>query len=461
MSAPKTFSQLLDETQGAYAARTPRSRTAHDRAASALPGGDTRSSTFFHPYPTYMARGEGPRLFDLDGNPYLDFLNNYTSLVLGHAHPAVAEAVQGALAEQPALGAPHLAQVELGERICRRVPGVERLRFCNSGTEAVMHAVRTARLATGRPWVVKMEGGYHGSADSLEVSIAPDPARAGPGTRPVAVPESRGILPGMIADTLIAPFNDPGACQALLEAEPGQVAAILLEPMMGSAGAIPSQPGYLQRLRELATEHGALLIFDEVQTLRFHPGGAQAYYGVTPDLTAMGKMIGGGFPVGAFGGAERWMSIYDPRRPDSAGHSGTFNGHPVVMAAGCAVLDVLDGPAIDRLNRLGDRLAAGARAAFDRHGLHGQVTGAGSIFNIHFTAEPVEDYRGAARACLPLTRLLHLMLLQRGVFCAKRGMFNTSLAMSEADVQTCLATLDECLAEMRPVISQEWPYLVA
>jgi len=407
-----------------------------------------------------MMRGNGQFLYDIDNNKYLDFLNNYTSLVLGHAHPEVAGALAKALPDGWVFGAPHTSQVDLAERICRRIPGVRLIRFCNSGSEAVMHAVRTARVVTGTPFIIKMEGGYHGSADSLEVSIHPDTVNAGSPEHPLPIPENRGITPGLYSNTLIAPFNNADACQALLEEYNGKVAGLLVEPMMGSAGAIPPQPGYLERLRQLTTQYGCLLIFDEVQTLRFNLGGAQTLYGVMPDITAMGKIIGGGFPIGAFGGSYDTMSVYDPQKAGSIPHSGTFNGHPLAMIAGAATLDVLDQDAISHINALATRLSDQFRNSFQENGIIGQVTGAGSILNVHFTGRSVVDYRTAETSPQRLTSLLHLMLIKRGVFCAKRGMFNISLPMRDEDIEFAAAAFDECLRVLRLAIIEDFPHLI-
>jgi glutamate-1-semialdehyde 2,1-aminomutase len=460
MVQTKAVENLLERTRSAYVDMTAKSMDAHRRATSVLPGGDTRSSTFFHPYPIQLTHGSGACVYDLDGNRYVDFLNNYTSLVLGHAHPAVVERIQSAASEGIVFGAPHPAQVELAERICRRMPAVEQVRFCNSGTEAAMFAVRTSRYLTGRPFIIKMEGGYHGSADMLEVSIHPDISHAGPAAHPTSVPENKGIVSGQYAETLVAPFNDAEVCEALLDLHGGQVACILVEPMMGSAGAIPPKPGYLQSLREMTRRHGCLLVFDEIQTMRFAMGGAQALYGVSPDITAMGKIIGGGFPIGAIGASRDAMGIYDPRQKRGISHSGTFNGHPLIMSAGCTTLDVLDEQAIGHINRLADRLKRGLEAAFASHGLSGQVTGAGSILNVHFAVAPVSDYRTAEASPQALTSLLHLMMLLRGVFCAKRGMFNTSLPMQEGDVDLAIEAFNGCLEELRPVLEEDHSALV-
>lgn len=452
---------LLEDVRRAFLASTQGSLEASRRAAASLPGGDTRSVTFFEPYPIHIIRGKGQYVTDLDNNKYTDFLNNYTSMVLGHAHPSVVKAIQSEIPNGWIFGAAHPAQAELANRICSRMPGVENVRFCNSGTEAVMHAVRTARIVTGRPYIIKMEGGYHGSADMLEVSIHPDLARAGPPDLPVPLRENSGITGGQCAETLVVPFNDPQVCEALLDRFSGKVACVLIEPMMGSAGAIPAKPGYLQLLGKLTKKHGALLVFDEVQTMRISTGGAQAYYGVIPDITAMGKIIGGGFPIGAFGASREIMTVYDPHRRSSVSHSGTFNGHPLIMKAGCASLDALNQEAIDHINRLGSKLKLGLEQAFSGQGLKGQVTGLGSILNVHFTSDEVVDYRSAEKSPHRLTSLLHLLMLERGVLCAKRCMFNTSVPMTDADVDRAIEAFNESLAALRPVIQETQPDLMA
>lgn len=434
---------------GRYTARTPRSQALNERARRVLPGGDTRTGVFYAPYPAYMVAGQGSVLTDLDGNRYLDFLNNYTSLVHGHAHPALLDAARERLPRGAVFASPMVPQVELAELISERVPSVELLRFTNSGTEATMLAVRAARAATGRSAIVKMEGAYHGSHDLAAATADPE--------------ADRGIPDGLRQDLLFAPFNDLAAVEALLRANAGRVAAILLEPVPNAGGIPLPQPGYLAGLRALADRYGVLLIFDEVVTLRLHTGGYQAVAGVTPDLTAMGKIIGGGYAVGAFGGRRDVMEQFDPRRPGHITHSGTFNGHSATMAAGLASLRELDQPAIDRINRLGAELARGFDEAFAEAGIAGSTTSVGSLVQVHWRAGPILNMADvgagfAAAGDLPL--LLHLEQMNHGLFAAARGEYNISTAMTEADVAGAVAIFSETLHLLKPYVAEVHPALL-
>src|SRR5215510_10434374 len=379
-----------------YRRRTPRSAALHESSQKFLPGGDTRSITYFDPYPLFIQHGSGCRITDVDGNEYIDFLNNYKSLIHGHAHPRITEAVSRQLVKGTVYAAPLEVQAGLAQVLCERVPSLEQVRFCNSGTEATMGAIRAAKAFTGRNKIIKMEGGYHGSHDAAEVSLAPDVALAGPDDSPYSVGSSRGLFQGVLADVVVAPFNNIEATSALIRRHGDDLAAVILEPMMGSGGMIVALPEYLRAVRQETEACGALVIFDEVITFRLAYGGAQEIYQVKPDLTALGKIIGGGFPVGAFGGRADIMAQFNPQNKKLA-HSGTFNGNAITMVAGLAALEMLTRGEIARINQLGERLRNGLRRAFAA-GIDGQVTGIGSIARIHFTKEKVVDYRAAWRA---------------------------------------------------------------
>ncbi|MCL4458296.1 MAG: aspartate aminotransferase family protein [Chloroflexi bacterium] len=450
---------ILDWTrraiEEAYLQRTPRSRELHQRACQHLPGGDTRSVTYFRPYPTYIAQAGGYELLDVDGHKLIDFLNNYTALILGHAHPDVVRAVSAQLRKGSAYAAPSESQQRLAQLICQRVPSVEKIRFCNSGTEAVMNAIRAARAFTKKSKVLKVEGAYHGAYDVVDISIQPDLGRAGPPTEPKPVPESKGITEGVLGEVLIVPFNDKQAAARAIERNKDDLAAIIIEPVLGTAGVIPPQDDYLTFIREVTAENGLLLIFDEVQTMRLTPGGAQQYYNVKPDITVFGKLIGGGFPIGAFGGREDIMAMYDPESPEPLHQSGTYNGNPISMTAGIVTLEKLTTPVIARLNSLGHKLRQGIQEVFSDLGIESQVTGIGSLLNIHFTPLEVCDYRTAAMANKDLIHLLHLSLLNRGIYIARRGMLNISTPMTEAQIQLAIeAVRSSLLEEMSPVLAQ-------
>jgi glutamate-1-semialdehyde 2,1-aminomutase len=436
----------------------------HDaRARKRLPGGDTRNASYYTPYPAYMERGEGCYLYDCDGNEYVDFLNNYTSLIHGHAHPAVVRAAQAQMERGTVLCSPAVLTYQHAELLCDRVASMEMVRYCNSGTEATLFAIRAARAFTKKDIIIKMEGGYHGSHDLVEVSIVPDLEER---ELPAPHVEGAGISQSTLDHVLIAPFNDLNAVETLLKKHEGRVAAIILEPIIGSLGMIKPQPGYLQGLRELADRFGVLLVFDEVVTFRLSTGGFQAIEGVEPDLTALGKIIGGGFPVGAFGGRQDIMAPFDPNYSDRAeriGHSGTFNGNNVTMAAGIAALNNYDRKTVDHINALGDRLRDGFNRAFKEKGIKGQCTGLGSLNQVHWRDGDILAARDTVVGIMgsgDLQRLLHLELLNRGVFSAPRGMFVISTPMTEREVDSAIEAFGACLEVLKPYATDVAPQLI-
>ncbi len=442
---PRVVARFKELITMEYVRRHPKSRDLHARAKGALPGGDTRTVTFFDPFPLYMDRGSGCRLYDVDGHSLLDLLSNYTSMIWGHAHPKIVEAIQAQAARGTGFAAPTESQAVLGEMIRERLPSVERIRFANSGTEAAMHAIRAARAFTGRDKIVKMEGGYHGSADAVEISVHPDPAMAGPASRPSSIPEHRGIPASAIRDTLMASFNDKASVETLLQEHRKEIAAVIVEPVQGTGGTNPPRDGFLTFLREVTQDLGIVLIFDEVITFRLGYHGAQGIYGVRPDLTVLGKIIGGGLPVGAFGGREEIMRLFDPGRPGALVQSGTFNANPATIAAGIVGLQLLTADEIARINRLGDRLRGGLQVLFDASPVPVRVSGIGSLLTLLFTGAEIVNYRDVATADSELTAAFHLALLLEGVFSAPRGMMVTSLAMTEAEVKEALKAAGSAL----------------
>src|SRR6267143_1262765 len=306
-AAADVASTTVVDPEATYRLTTPGSRAIHERALAVMPGGTTRTTTYFDPYPLYIERGEGCRVWDADGTERIDMLGNYTAMILGHAHPKVVEAIHRQAARGTGFAAANPIEVEHATLLCQRVPSLELVRFCNSGTEATMFAMRLARAFTGRPKIARIEGGYHGTHDSAEVSTHPSPAEAGEPDRPIARPDSIGTPQWVLDTSVILPFNNPDAAEHILRAEGDQVAAVILEPIIGAGGVIAATNEFLKGLRKVTRELGMLLIFDEVISLRVAPGGAQQLYGVTPDLTTMGKIIGGGLPVAAFGGRAEVM----------------------------------------------------------------------------------------------------------------------------------------------------------
>ena len=456
VSILRVFDKYMEQLKEEYAFTRPRSKTLFQEACQYLPGGDTRTATYFEPFPHFIAKGDGAFIVDEDGNRLLDMQNNYTSLIHGHAHPATVQAVREQIAKGSAYTAPMEQQIALAKLLVQRFPGVDLVRFTNSGTEANMQALRAARAITGRGKIVKTEGGYHGTTDVFEASVDPNLKRAGTLAKINVLPESRGVSKNALRDVLVVPFNNIPLTQAVIEEHQQEIAAVIIEPIMASAGQIVADIEYLQFLRDITRRYKIVLIFDEVVTSRLALGGAQSYFGVTPDLTTFGKIIGGGLPIGAFGGQARIMDIYDPRRKKMY-HSGTFNGNAVSMAAGWATMDAYDEAAVQRINRLGEYFQGQVNFVWQRLGLRGQFIGGGSIFNTIFGAKLIRNYRDVATTPEQLNLLLFAKLLMQGVFIAPRGMFCLSTPMGKEEVDFAVTRLEKSLEWMRPVIAEIAP----
>ena len=451
--------EYFESVKKTYADARPNSRRLHTEACKYMPGGDTRTATFFLPFPNFIKYGDGAYMYDEDGFKLLDFQNNYTSLIHGHAHPETVEAVREQITKGSAYTAPFEKQIELSEILTQRFPSVDMIRYTNSGTEANMHALRIARAYTGKAKIIKTEGGYHGTTDVFEASVDPNIKKAGTLDQIKVIPESRGVSENALKDVLVVPFNDIERTRKMIEEHHQETACIIIEPIMGSAGQITPDLEYLRFLREITKQYHIVLIFDEVVTGRLSLGGAQKFYGVTPDLTTMGKIIGGGTPVGAFGGKQEIMQMYDPREKKMY-HSGTFNGNAVTMAAGLAAMKAYNQEAVDYVNSLGTLFKEGVLKIYEKLGLNMKISGAGSIYNILFTDKGVKNYRDVAAAHEELKKVLYMSLLTKGVFDAERGMFCMSTAMTEEDIRFGLDALERSLREMLPAIAEEAPELI-
>jgi len=370
----------------ARAATASRSAALVERAEALFPGGVNSPVRAFRAVgrpPLALERGAGPYVWDVDGRRYADYIGAWGPAILGHAHPAVVDAVAGAARNGFALGATHPLEIELGEAIQRAMPSIERLRFTSSGTEAVMSVIRVARAATGRDLVVKFAGAYHGHSDGLLVE-------AGSGLATLAIAGSAGVPEAVAATAVVLPYNDPGAVTQAFAARPGQIAAVIVEPVVANAGVIAPAPGYLAHLREVTQAHGALLVFDEVITgFRLERGGAQARFGIRPDLTTLGKIIGGGMPIGAYGGRADLMDLVAPA--GSVYQAGTLSGHPLSMAAGMSTLAELDQAKYASLEGSADALAAGLGEAAARAGRRVAVVRVGSLLTVFFRPTPPTD----------------------------------------------------------------------
>jgi len=426
------------------------SHAIYNRALASLPGGNTRTTVFMKPYPIYAARGEGCRIWDVDGNEFIDCINNFTSLIHGHAHPSLIEAATRQLSVGSAFGLPTESEIDLAELLVSRLPSVQQVRFANSGTEAVMMALKAARAFTGRPKIAKCEGAYHGSYDYAEVSLDPSPDAWGRNA-PVSVAYAKGTPDNVLADVVTIPFNDTEAAVSLVREHGSELACVMVDPMPNRAGLAPADKAYLNALREITREVGALLVFDEVITFRLGHSGAQGLWGIDPDLTTLGKIVGGGFPVGAIAGRKEVMSVFDPRSGKPAlPHGGTFSANPVTMRAGLAAMQLLDEAAFTRLNVIGEAVRKGVNEAFRRKGVPGGTVGLGSLLKIHFADRKIRDYRSAYMTEQETKRqaVFNLGLLNRGVLAASYGLMALSTPMTDADVDTIVAAASDALAEV-------------
>jgi glutamate-1-semialdehyde 2,1-aminomutase len=423
------------------------SRRLHERARAYMPGGNTRSTLYMKPFPVYAARGQGCRIWDVDGKEFIDCGANFTALIHGHAHPALVKAASDQLILGTAFGMSTESEIELAELLADRLHSVDQIRFANSGTEAVMTALKAARAYTGRFKIAKCEGAYHGAYDYVEVSLdtSPDQWTA---NAPLSTPYAKGTPPAVLNDTLIIPFNDIDGAVSLLREHGHELACVLVDPMPNRAGLVPAERGYLEALRAVTREIGALLIFDEVISFRLGHSGAQGIWDVKPDLTALGKILGGGFPVGAIGGSVEVMAVFDPSNGKPAlPHAGTFAANPMTMRAGFAAMQLLDMSAFARLDALGERLRAGIETAFRRLRIPGHVAGRGSLFRIHFGDQTVRDYRSAYMNPAAVKRMaaFTLALLDRGVL-APSGLLALSTPMTVDDIDAIIRSIAEAIA---------------
>ncbi|HET6470345.1 MAG TPA: aspartate aminotransferase family protein [Pseudomonadales bacterium] len=458
------MSQLRDEVHARYRAWAPTSERLIESARRNFPGGDTRMSAHFGPYPLFVERAAGCRMIDADGHEIVDFMNNFTSLLLGHANPAVVAAVGEQMQRGSAYAAPTRSQVALAEIIRARLPSVEQLRFTSSGSEATLMTLRCARAFTGKQKVMKMEGGYHGSYELAEVSLVPRPDQRGSLDAPKSLAVDKSFPDSVLGDVIVCPYNEPELARALIRKHADELAAVIVEPVLGSMGMIPATAEFLRALREATTAHDIVLVFDEVITLRVADGGAQAHYRVTPDLTAMGKIIGGGLPIGAFGGRTDLMRMFHPDEAEPVMHASTFSGNPISMAAGAAAMAQINPQVIAHVNGLGERLRSGFDDAFRKNGIRGQAIGLGSLANIHLTDAPLHNARevvaGLGRSGR-INQLLHLSMLMRGVASASRLMYCTSAPMTVAEIDYAIDALDDALHELKPGIARERGDLLA
>ena len=423
-----------------------KSLAAWQKSQQFIPGGvnsPVRNFSKVGAHPRFIARGEGSKVYDIDGNAYIDYVASWGPLVLGHAHPSVVEAIRSTALDGTSFGAPTTRETELAEIIVNAVPSIEQVRLVNSGTEATMSAIRVARGYTGRDKILKIDGCYHGHVDYLL-------AKAGSGVATFGLSDSGGVPEDFARNTLTVPFNDPDAVREAVEANPDEIACLILEPIMGNMGIIPPHEGYLNQLREITEAHGIVLIFDEVITgFRVAYGGAQSYYGVTPDMTCLGKIIGGGLPVGAYGGNRDIMRCVAPE--GDVYQAGTLSGNPLAVTAGITTLKKLAEPGVyEQLENSAATLAEGLAEATQRHSIDVWHSRVGSMLMLYFTPEAVTDADGARTADTERFQQYFWGLVERGVYVAP-SQFEAgfvSLVHSDEDINTTVQAATQVLANL-------------
>lgn len=413
-----------------------RSAALYRRAVDVMPGGNTRTTVYMSPYPIYAQRGAGCYIYDVDGTERIDFINNYTSLIHGHAHPEIVRVAREQLENGTCFAMPTEAEIPLAALLCERIASAEKVRFTNSGTEAVMMAIKAARAYTLRPKIAKAEGAYHGSYDYVEVSEDSTPDNWGD-LEPNNIPYCAGTPSGALDDVVVFPFNNVALAEKILRRNATSLAAIIIDPLPPRAGLCPANADFLAMLRRVADEFDIVLISDEVISFRVGYHGAQGAFDFKADLTALGKIIGGGFPVGAIAGRSEIMAVFDPsggkpRLP----HGGTFNANPMTMASGHKAMELMTRDAFDRINRLGDEAREKLNDLFRSADFPASVTGRGSLLRIHMSREMVTDYRSGYQTAEQRARLsrLHLFLINQNIFIGPSGFVAVSTPMVSSHI---------------------------
>ena len=422
------------------------------RAREVLPGGVSRNTVLRRPHPCYADHASGCRVVDVEGVSRIDFGNNMASLIHGHAHPKIVHAVTEQLARGSAYMLATEVEVAFAEALCARNEAFEMVRFLNSGTEAVMGALKASRAYTGRPKIAKVEGAYHGLYDYAEVSQTPSPDHWGDVDQPASVPVAHGTPRSALDDVVVIPFNDPERAVAILDRYRDEIACVLVDPMPHRVGLNPADDRFITSLREWTHRHGALLVFDEVITFRSEFGGAQEWFDAAPDLTALGKAIGGGFPVGAIIGRREVMNVMNPLADKLLfPHSGTFSANPITLTAGLVAMELFDRAAVARLNKLTERAMRGVEEAIDRTGVQACVTGGGSIFRVHLKANPPRNYREAFMTPDENRQLKILLdhLFDDGFIVINTCAATMSTAMGEAEIDALVASLEAGFGKIR------------
>ena len=426
---------LLDLENEKYINKTKNSFIKHQASQNVMPGGNTRTTQWMDPYPFFVKNASGLNIHDIDGNNYLDFMLNATTLILGHAHPEIVKTLSNQIKEGTVYSAPTDGQFKLAEILVKRIPSIEKIRFTNSGTEATMMAIMAARSYTKKTKIAKFEGGYHGTHDHVSVSVYPKKSELNETTHP-GIPEYTSQPKSILEDVIVMPYNDIEKTKELITKYQDDLSCIILEPIISNFGYLPLDLEFLKFIRAITTELNIVLIFDEIQSFRVALGGAQEAFNIIPDMTTLGKVIGGGLPIGAFGGKDEIMDLFDPTSKNyDIAHAGTFNGNPLTMEAGVTVMNNLKQNDFLSMNNLGEELRKQLRSVFDEINLPVQITGYGSLFGINFNENKIRDYRSFIENDSDIAKVFFAYLRNKGILLQVKnaGALNTLMSNTEID----------------------------
>ena len=450
----KKLNQILDDQNIQYVNRTKNSYRKHNLATKVMPGGNTRTTQWMEPYPFFAENAEGMYINDIDGNHYLDFMLNATTLILGHAHPDIVKTLTQQIQEGTVYSVPTDGQSKLADILVERIPSFEKVRFTNSGTEATMMAIMAARSFTKKTKIAKFEGGYHGTHDHVSVSVYPKKEDLNTETHP-GVPEFSYQPKSILDDVIVLPYNDIEKSKELIHKFKDDLSCIIMEPIISNFGYLPLDLEFIKFIREITEELGIVLIFDEIQSFRVSSGGAQESFGITPDMTTLGKIIGGGLPVGAFGGKDEIMELFDPTSSNyDIAHAGTFNGNPLTMEAGVTVMENLTSDNFEKMNNLGDSLRSKLSSVFNEINLGVQVTGYGSLFGINFNGNKIKDYRSFLNNNSDMTKILFSYLRNKGILLQLKNAGALNILMTEKEIDYLVDSTREISSEMKDTLDE-------
>ena len=450
----KKLNQILDDQNIQYVNRTKNSYRKHNLATKVMPGGNTRTTQWMEPYPFFAENAEGMYINDIDGNHYLDFMLNATTLILGHAHPDIVKTLTQQIQDGTVYSVPTDGQSKLADILVERVPSFEKVRFTNSGTEATMMAIMAARSFTKKTKIAKFEGGYHGTHDHVSVSVYPKKEDLNTETHP-GVPEYSYQPKSILEDVIVLPYNDIEKSKELIGKYKDDLSCIIMEPIISNFGYLPLDLEFIKFIREITEELGIILIFDEIQSFRVSSGGAQESFGITPDMTTLGKIIGGGLPVGAFGGKDEIMELFDPTSSNyDIAHAGTFNGNPLTMEAGVTVMENLTSDNFEKMNNLGDSLRSKLSSVFNEINLDVQVTGYGSLFGINFNENKIKDYRSFLNNNSDMTKILFSYLRNKGILLQIKNAGALNILMTEKEIDYLVDSTREISSEMKDTLDE-------